>query len=224
MTRRITILQFARLASKRTHQKLLQPIGGTRLIDSGLEYLTELKRQTGAVPLLACYLDDAPLVEAARKNNVAILPLSADAVESEDNGTVYSQIAEPLSKVSDWVLDVNFLCRPFLSIDVGIRIIEHAKMADTPFVCAVLNRGIVWRPTGRAISGAAQMANTKTNPEYLTLANLGYGLPVELMAKTDSQIANSVKPFVLDLAPWDRIDIDTPDDLKFAQRIAKEKP
>jgi hypothetical protein len=218
--RRIGILQGARLASKRVPQKLLLDVGGQRLIDRGLRRLLDVQAATGAIPFLVLWEGDQPLWHAARSLGVDVVPISSDAIEAEAWGDCFAGLAERLAARFDWLVDANFLCRPFLKAATAASIVRHAATATRPFVCTHRQRGLLWDGDGRLLLGHGQTANTKTNPVYHDLAHLAYGLPTELLGR-EAEVAALVEPFAVELSFAERVDIDTPDDVAFANVVCK---
>lgn len=219
MTRRLGILQFARLASQRLPGKHLMEIGGERLIDIGTRYMSRLRDATGAVPILACSPSDEPLVESARRHHVVVLPLSTEMKHSEHLEDLIAALVPPVKKLCDWVWHPNIPCRPFSRLETGIRILDYCRTAERPFVCATQKRGIVWAE-GKTIIGAGRTANTKSNPVYFELSHLGYGFPVEALAYSEEELAAACEPISFEIDWAERIDIDVLQDLEFARVVA----
>lgn len=217
--RRIGILQGARLASKRVPRKLLEVVGGERLIDRGLRLLRAVQAATGASPFLALWAGDRELWDAAAAQQIEVVEISREAVEAEEWQDAFAGLADKLAHRFDWIVDANFLCRPFLTADTAQRIVQRAAVANQPFVCTCTHRGLLWNEYGKQIHGWHQTANTKRNPVYHDLAHLGYGFPTAMLA--DEAAASQAVPFPVALHWWEKIDVDTPDDLDFARSVAR---
>lgn len=223
LERRIGILQFARLNSKRVPQKLLQQVGGERLIDRGLRYLRRLHEATGAEAVICCPPEDRELIDIAAAAGVGNIPDQATAKSPEQHDPLFAQLVAPLAERFDIVWDANVFCRPFLRLSLGVEIIHRCQTTIGPFVLTTESRGIVWNRFGVLISGHGELANTKTNPTYQTLAHLGYGLPASCLGQSEVILSGRCKPSPIAQDWLDRIDIDTPDDLEFARAVADLK-
>ncbi len=211
--RRIAIFQGARLDSKRVPRKLLQPVGGLTLLERGLRLLRDVSVATGATPIIACPPEDSVIAETAQIWGIEVVP----ATNGEGWVAAFSGIAKLLAGRFDWIIDANFLCRPFLSADTVQRIVNHAMRSERPFVVTCQHRGLLWDGGGRQIHGNGQVSDTKQNPVYQDLSHLGYGMPVAMLA--DEAAAAQAEPFPVVLRAVERIDVDTPDDLAFARMI-----
>lgn len=213
MKRRVTILQAAHLASKRIPNKLLERVGGVRLIDSGLELLRQVERPTGAIAILMAPQADKELIQAAANHSVEVARIG------EHYGAQYLHgLPFRLTERFDWVFLSNFLLRPFLSVDHAVGCVQRCFGAARPFVTVQQHRGIVWNSDMECEIGVGETADTKHNPIYYDLAHLGYGCPAS-MALNDIELAYAAEPWPVELTRLEEIDIDTPNDLEFARII-----
>ncbi len=215
--RRIGILQGARLASKRIPNKLLEIIGDERLIDRGLRLLTDVAAVSNSEAFVTLWRGDDPLWRAAKDYDVKIVELTEVANNAETWDEAFAGLAEKLADRFDWIVDVNFLCRPFLRVETACKMVDFAKIAAGPYVATCQHRGLLWDANGQQLLGHGETANTKTNPVYHDLAHLAYGIPTYMLA--NEQAASFAKPFSVDLRWYERVDIDTPDDLAFARVV-----
>lgn len=220
---RICILQFAHLGSTRIPLKMLQEVGGRRLIDRGLDYMRQLGHQTGAVPILAAHPRDAALIEAARRYEVEWMPLDDRADAAESWPTLIGPLCGRLMSRFDWIWDANLCCHPFLRLRTGRAIIGRMESTSEPFTVVTEKRGVVWDQDDRVILGAGELANTRRNPVYRELAHLAYCWTRAALPWPEAELARVVRPFPLELDWMERLDIDTPDDLDFARLVAQTR-
>lgn len=218
---RVAIVQFARLNSQRLPQKLLEYVGGEPLIDRGLAYLQRLTTSTGAAAFLAVSPRDLPLIAAAKRFGIPMLPLDERADSAHLWPELISPFVEFLYDRFDVVWDANLCCRPFLRQATGEFIVRQCEATKRPFVGVTRKRGVVWpehSPT--PVIGAGELADTQRNPHYFELGHLAYCWPTWALTLPEAQLAEIVQPLELHLYWFERIDIDTPDDLAQARAIA----
>lgn len=220
-SRRVAIMQGARLASHRVPNKLLERVNNIRLIDRGLRLLRAVSRHSDVSVILCCCPEDTELVETVKRWEMELFPLTREAVLAESWDDAFKGMAEAWRDRFDWIVIGNFLCRPFLEEDTVRRIIHQAHMATQPFVVTTLERGLLWDSDGKQIYGIGETANTKTNPAYHRLAHLAYGVPLRMLACEKE--ASLAKPFWVPLRWYEKVDIDTPDDLLFARAVASHR-
>lgn len=220
---RVCCLQFVRLKSSRIPNKLLQSVGGVRLIDSGCRYLFELGWRMKITPIIACHPRDVELIEAAKDAGVEVLELDNQA----DAARIWPELIRPyiglLAERFDVVWDANVCCRPFLRGDTGDFIARQCLAAERPFVAVTRKRGIVWSETSPVpVIGAGELADTRNNPHYFEPAHLAYVWPMHMLPLPEKTLAEAVTPLELRLHWKEQIDIDTPEDLEHARIIARK--
>jgi hypothetical protein len=132
--------------------------------------------------------------------------------------TAFGPARASLERRFDWLINGNFLCRPFLSVQTVARIVQHAQVAEKPFLTADAFCGIIWDETGRAVVGAGKTSNTVTNPIAYVANHLADGIPASILG-LDEETAAAV-PVALPIAEHDRIDIDTLADLHRARQVS----
>lgn len=219
---RIAIVQFVRLASRRVPQKLLEVVGGQRLVDRGFSYLHQLGETTGAVPIVAVQPRDVPLIEAAGKHGLRLLLLDDRAERAAIWPGLIAPFAEQLRREFDVVWDANVCCRPFLRQATGEFIIRQCRELERPFVAVTRKRGVVWTENSPTpVLGAGALADTQRNPHYFELAHLAYCWPSSMLLLSERELAENVQPLEIRLDWAERIDIDTPADLKHARAVAE---
>lgn len=218
---RLAIVQFVRLASRRVPLKLLQEVGGVRLIDRGFAYLRKLGDATGAMPLVAVPPRDVPLIAAAEHHGLRVLPLDHRA----DRVAIWPELIAPfvdqIRSEFDVVWDANVCCRPFLRQATGEFLIRQCRDLQRPFVAVTRKRGIVWAETSPTpVIGAGELADTQRNPHYFELAHLAYCWPTSMLSLSERELAETVQPLEIRLDWAERIDIDTQADLDHARAVA----
>lgn len=217
--RKVCILQPARLNSTRVPLKLLQKIGGVRLIDRGLDLIKQVSEHSGIPALLACCPREQELVDAAKPYPVEILPMEPASTEAETWNDIFSQFVPMLKDRFEWVCSVNFLCSPFLKLESAMACVVPSLTAVTPYITTIEQRGKVWDESRRCIVGDGLSADTKLNPVFHTLANLADACPTWMLADEETYYRET-KPLPIDVSPMQRIDVDSPSDLEFARFIA----
>lgn len=218
---RVAIVQFARLDSQRVPQKLLEQVGGARLIDRGLSYLRKLGDRTQAVPFVAVHPRDLPLTAAAERYGIRVLTLDDRA----DRARLWPELIEPFIEFLydgfDVVWDANLCCRPFLRQCTGEFIVRQCQATKRPFVGVTRQRGVVWSERSPSpVIGAGELADTRQNPHYFELGHLAYCWPTWALSLPEAQLAEIVQPLEIPLDWAERIDIDTPEDLAHARAVA----
>lgn len=216
--RRIAIVQGAHLGSERIPLKLLEDLGGKRLIQIGLELMLKVGQATDAVPIVVYPEGDDEIYRTCASMNVEAVPLSP---RSTMPNAVYPVTREFVGRF-DWVFLSNFLLRPFLQVETAVKCVRMCRIALLPFVTAKAKRGAVWEPAtvenrySPCVIGKGKTADTKNNPLYMEFAHLGYGMPSTLLLD-DAALGRLAQPWCLKLANEEMIDIDTQDDLEFAR-------
>jgi hypothetical protein len=218
---RVAIVQFVRLNSHRLPRKLLEVVGGIRLIDRGLNYLRRLSDATGATAFVGVSPRDAELADAVNQCGLRMLRLDDRGEQAASWPELIGPFAEQLRAEFDFVWDANICCRPFLRLETGEFLVRQCQAAQRPFVGVTRKRGIVWTETSPVpVIGMNEIADTRRNPHYFELAHLAYGWPVWALRLDESQLAKLSQPLEIPLDWAERIDIDTADDLAHARAVA----
>lgn len=218
---KVAILQYARIDSKRVPRKLLQRVGGKTLLTRGLRKLGQLADEDEHVTpfLLVPRTDREILAETSYYPRIRVLLSDETPCGSSRTDATVRPHLQALQEF-DWVWNSNILCRPFLQLSTLRSIVRLCREQLTPFVLTHQQRGLVFDEESRTVIGAQQLADTRSNPLYQTLSHMGYGWPTEFLAESDEQLAARSSPVPIELSPFERVDIDTPADLDFAQKIA----
>lgn len=215
---RTCCLVFARLASTRVPNKLLQKVGGRTLLDRGATFLMRLRRECPNVtPIVCCPPRETETMTIGCRGLVETLP---DTVEASSWPELIAPHVPMLRERFDWVWDANVFCHPFLRVETGQEIVARMGRVNEPFTVTTTKRGIVWSDDDGLVIGADQLANTKTNPVYHELAHIAYCWPITCLTWSETQLAYSVNCYPLNLHWSELIDIDTPEDLEHARAVA----
>ena len=174
----------------------------------------------GATPFLVCCASDRPLLDAAAALGVDVIAISERAMQAEDWDEIFGEVPAKLAGRFDWIIEANFTCRPFLSVDTVVKVVQRCQVAERPFVVTRTYRGTVWDGASQCILGDGELANTKTNPLYHVLAHIAYAMPFEMLANK-SKVLAAIEPFALEIGSAEMIDIDTAADLDFARTYAR---
>ena len=217
--KKVCIAQCARLGSTRIPNKLLEKIGDKTLLEIGLRKMRDLQSLTGATSLLCVHESETVLIEAANKYGVEVFLREKISVTQENYNLCFAGWKGRLRDRFDWMLDVNLLCRPFLSISTIEKMVQETNSKKDPFVTVVEKRGIIWNLIGRCIIGQNQTANTRENPKYFELAHVGYGMPIDYIGD-EAALTRDQRTLILNLEEEEKIDIDTPEQLEFARKVA----
>jgi hypothetical protein len=154
-------------------------------------------------------------------HGLRILPLDERADRSRIWPELIAPFAPQLAEEFDVVWDANICCRPFLRQQTGEFIVRQCQETQRPFVCVTRKRGVVWSETSPTpILGAGELADTRHNPHYFELGHIAYCWPTWALTFNEAQLADILHPLEIRLDWVERIDIDTPDDLEFARRLA----
>jgi hypothetical protein len=216
---RLAILQHAHLGSHRIKRKLLEDVGGSSLLDRGIEKLMTAAAVASVPLVVACPENDSFLTEYLDFRGVRHVPVLAGDADADDYSSIMRGYRDELTRDFDRILVLNALCRPFLKLGTITSVINHAKVEEC-FVCTIEERGILWT-AGDGFSklrGFCVLPDTKTNPAYNRLSHVGYCHPTNTWDEV--AVAARLSPWSIPLTPAERIDIDTPDDLEFAQTYA----
>jgi len=217
--KRICCLVFARLASTRVPNKLLQKVGSHSLLERGLVYLMRLQRACPNVtPIVCCPAGDTEIIEGCRRGEIEQVDDPTTSAQSWPE-LIASHI-EHLQSRFDWVWDANVFCHPFLRVETGLLIVERIERSAKPFTVTHDKRGVVWDESGEIVIGHDELANTKTNPVYHQLAHIAYCWPVKYLDWWELHLAGAVQPAPMSLHWFELIDIDTPEDLEHARAVA----
>lgn len=220
--KRICCLVFARLASSRVPNKLLEEVGGQTLLSRGMSYLTHIKLTLPMITPIVCSPDtDQPIIDACRSHGIEWLKDSS--ITSSWCSLVKPHVSL-LRKRFDWVWDANIFCHPFLRLEAACRIVSEINRRDWPFVVVTEKRGIVWNEHDWPAIGSAELANTTKNPIYREPAHVAYCWPVDRLTWTDRDLAGIAVPVVFKFHWSELIDIDTPEDLEHARAVAGSLP
>jgi hypothetical protein len=190
------------------------------LLEGGLRRLRALEEAIGVTALVACCQEDGAIWEAVAAHGLETARITKQAAAANTWADAFGALREPLAHRFDWLIDGNFLCRPFLSVDTIQRIVELARTATRPLVTATLARRLVWNLDGDLIAGSGQTANGVSNPESYVANHLAYVIPA-MMLGNEEEAARAV-PVDVKLSPLDRIDIDDQDDLDLARLIGRD--
>lgn len=219
---RVCCLQFARLASRRIPEKFLQKIGDEALIDRGCRYMAEVSRRTGIVPILAVHTADSPLIAAAKRAGVRVLPLDDRAKTARIWPELIQPYTESLAEEFDVVWDANVCLRPFLKVETGEFLARQCLATARPWVAVVRRRGIIWSEFSPVpVIGDGELADTAQNPSYFEPSHLAYVWPSQYLRMPERELADMVTPLEVRLDWRERIDIDTPEDLELARFVAQ---
>lgn len=217
----IGCLTWGRLNSQRIPRKLLEEINGRTLLDRGLTYIRRLCDLTGAIPILATAKSEMDIAAAAQAAGVVVVYASDSCTQTEDYNSQIQPLRcqlEALNITRLWVN--NCLCHPFSRLDTGAAIMRLAAQHMQEYVLTLARRGIIWDERGSVISGQLQHANTKTNPLYHRLSHFGYVTSLDFLSEPEELMAPRIVPYPIDLRWYERIDIDTYDDLELARAAA----
>lgn len=219
---RICCLVFARLASTRVPNKLLQDVGGRTLLERGMEYLAKLRAACPNVTPIVCSPagDKAIRMECQQREIEWLADPTTDAKSWPE---LIAPHVPMLQERFDWVWDANVFCHPFLRVETGQKIVAMIEEANGPFVVTRDRKGVVWKffTPEPAVIGSGELANTKTNPNYHELAHIAYCWPSETLGWSERALAIAAIPWAIDLYWSELIDIDTPEDLEHARAVAK---
>lgn len=228
-TKSIAIVQFAHLNSERVPNKMLQVIGGATLIERACEYMLKLSSlRENVTPYLIMPDSDAELVKAVKQyidcplaDGIKLRLMTAD----QSNARIWSEMIKPYIdefRQYDWSWDANIACHPFLSIKTGLQIIDdlQCESPQIPKVYCIAERNPLWDHKGFQFYNTGKLADTKQNDIYFKPSHIAHCYPPECLEYNEEQMANSLYPIVINPAREEQIDIDTPDDLALAQRIA----
>ena len=216
------IIQYARLSSERTHQKILTTFGDKTLLQIGLDKMCFLKDIYDISLVIACSSSDTLIIDEAKSRSIDIIPLSVQQGRSE----IFSEYTAPTtSYLIDHDIDriwlSNIICRPLLTIDTCRHILDACITSSVPLITVSLKRGSIWNKQFNLLHNY-RIANTKTNDPYYEFAHLGYCFSrSDLSFDYESQLVLSCNPLPLDLSWKDKIDIDTEDDLAHLRMIER---
>lgn len=215
--RTLAIIQAIHLNSRRVPRKLLAKLGDTTLLEIGLAKLRQVEQQRGVPSLFAVSYADQVLCELVESHGFERIEIGEVAAEADSYESVFSEWTRDLAQRFEWVIDANVICRPFLRVETLLAFLDRAVAAEHPFVACLEERGLLWNDQDEIILGRRQVADTKKNPIYRRLAHLGYAHPANLW--NEGELAAASRPEVFRLFPEERIDIDTPEDLAFAEIV-----
>lgn len=218
---KVCLLVAMRIESTRIHRKLMQPCGCVPLVRRGLSRLTEAAAAEG-VPVFG-WVRDAELIAECRRAGLTVLHRPAFTVEGEDYRQVFYGCADQLAALGyTHVLECNAPTRPFVKTATWRKIIRAGLCLDPipgyPFVAAERQRLILWEAGSRQPVQPVQFSNTKTNPEWLSVADLVYACEVGDLGRPEA--ADKYKPWEVSLTSLERIDVDTWEDMAIADAIA----
>lgn len=212
------IIQQARLGSSRVSKKLLQEVGGKTLLDRGLDYMVQMREETGCQLFVACPEADKEIVHAAWAREMEVFYMTPESTNSEewcDNIRGWGEYLEGFGV--EWVWHSNILCRPFLTIETGKKILA----IEEPSVVTLQQRGVIWHGATRdTIPTGYMLSNSKTNPVYQEFAHLACVFPPAYYRLPEPLLAYHLKPYPMNLSTLEQFDIDLPGDLEIARHIA----
>lgn len=218
MRKIITILP-CHLSSQRVPKKPLQLLpNGDSLIVNALKQLKRLEDVLN--PHLSCWPGDRDLIVPALDLGLPIIPMSFEQSRACD----WETISEAWCALrTDWIFEVNNVCHPYLEDSTILKAYEHILTCNHPFISVEVQKNIFWTHDKFPLLQTAEPVDTKIAPAILSATHTFYGWqPTDCGAGNGSRLVNFY-PLVLDVKPWEVIDIDEPDDLILVQAIAKEK-
>lgn len=233
---RIAIVQFARLASSRIPNKLLQTVNGMPLIERAFRYMSLLSskypsrsstegQQSGLAveSWVACPETDKPIIELATRYGINVT-----AYDSNHTGRIWPELIrfEPLFthlSTFDWIIDANIACHPFLTLKSYETILSHLSSStvykDYGYVFVLQERDTLWDAEGNYIHNEGYLADTKNNWPYYRPAHIAYCFPSSLLDQSERVLANNLEIVPISLTKMEQIDIDTEEDLLIAKRV-----
>lgn len=218
--RRVAIIEPLRIASERVPRKVLERVGGVRLLDRGLAILSQLQ-QTGLPVLVAAWEGDAEIVEAARAAGLEWFPLGEANVRAEDWLGIYSGFAALESRF-DWCVVTHAVCHPFVRAETLAQAAQRAAVAEWPFHIATAERTVAWARGADGETRAiltAPMLNSKTCDELIRPSHLGGGYSLADCLETARVL--TAEPFVpVGVRPVELLDVDTFEQLEFLRLVA----
>lgn len=217
MMNRVIVLQELRLSSERLPRKILEPVEGERLIDRGLRKLRSLAEMTGNAVAVVAWQGDAEVVEAIRNHELPWIPKSEASSKAESWSQQMDGWQRELNGLYDWVLFLNVVCHPFISLDTLTDMITRAQDSSHPWVSVIEERGQVWEGN-KALLNAASLLSSKTSPHFCRPAHLATACAIADLNETNRILRP--KPQIFQTKLIERIDIDTREDLEFARVVA----
>lgn len=217
--RSLAILQAIHLNSQRVPRKMLARVGEKTLLEIGLEKLRQVHLERRVPILFAVSYEDQELCNLVDAQGFERIEIGQVAASADGYQAVFTDWTQGLANRFDWVIDANFICRPFLRLETILDFVDRAMIAKEAFVACVAERGLIWSQTGKMLLGIGQVADTKNNPVYYRLAHLGYAHPANLW--NEQMLAAAARPESFSLLPAECIDIDTANDLEFARLFQK---
>ena len=215
---RIIIIEELHLSSSRIPKKVLQTVGGERLIDRGLRTLTQVEQQSGIPVAVVAWAGDAEIVDACEKHGVRWIAKSEKSSQAETWEGDFDGWQSVLDGVFDWGVFVNAVCHPFITAATIIDFANRAKESTWPWQSAIEARGQAWDEAGTTLIPNGGIMNTKISPIVRRPSHLSMGCSVADMY--DATRAYNSVPEVFHVPVIEMIDIDTPADLEFARTVA----
>lgn len=214
----VVVVQQLRTWSKRVPGKILEMVGGRRLVDIGLEKLKRACRDSGVRFVVAVCHDDVNAFLAAAISNVEVVPISREAAEAESWVGQCDPWVRSIGPPGTWILFSNVVCHPFIRHATICDMIRRATVAERPWISAYAIRGIAWDRNGGPLVQSVDALNTKTAPTILLPAHVGTAATIADCLEERRILGPDPEEFNLLLE--ERIDIDTYEDLRFARIVA----
>ena len=214
---KVVVIQQVRLSSARLPKKVLAEVGGERLIDRGFRLLRQAQDATGVPVVVAAWIGEPELVEAAARHGLAWEPISEANSKAYDWVDLWAGWVDNLSH-HDWALHANVVCHPFLRLETLVDMIHRAQAAIWPWVSVTSERGLAWDGAGRALIEATENLSTLTAPWLLRPSHLGSTASIQDMR--EEVRVKHYRPEVIATQKIELLDIDTADDLRLAQLVA----
>ena len=221
--RRVAVVEPLHLNSQRIPQKILQRIGGRRLLVIGVDRLAEIQQQSGADVFVAFHEGDKAIHDAATRAGLGVLPMTREASEGSDWLTIYSGFGAELEDLGyDWAIHTHVVCHPFVRPETMIQAIERCRVASCPFLICSAERTIAWSATSDGTMHevlTSEFLDSKTSPLLIRPTHLGGACRVEDHQHVDAM--RSALPFIPEgILPIELLDCDTLDDLDLLSIVA----
>jgi hypothetical protein len=214
--RRVAVTQLIHLGSRRFPRKILERLGTRTLLDRGLDLLRSVRDECGVEVFVGVASSETELVDVVAHSGLSQIDIGP-AAQGNTCDEIVAGWSDAMPGLCDWVFEANFICRPFLHLETVRRLMKSVRATGVPFVTVLEERGMLWDDDGRPLLGKGEVADSRHNPNYLRLAHLGYAHPADMWTVRD--LAPAALPLLVSLSPLERIDIDTPEDLKLARLV-----
>jgi hypothetical protein len=129
-----------------------------------------------------------------------------------------------LDRLSDFdcIFDANFITSPFLKITTGERLLRWCEDFSFSFVPVLGSRNLVWDEGRACILGKGELADTKRNPIHYVPAHIAHIYTYADAHLSEGELSAKLVPVPIELDIYERIDIDTKEDLALANIVYKE--